>query len=236
MSRISAATLCVLAMFAASALATGTASASPCPENGVPTLCIELNTVAPGTYNFESKITTGTEARLEDKTLSLEIACTSAEDAGAFVQGTILTVALKIEKFEIMLGGCKILGELGLKCKLASETISLNGNNALKGLNGTINDAITEIAFAPAEGTVVTEVTIENVTGKVCSIKGKDKVTGTQNCRLLAPSTDGVEEPVECAPTGSNLLFAENAATLKLEEKIFLIGANKGREFTIELA
>jgi hypothetical protein len=82
---------------------------------------------------------------------------------------------------------------------VATEPIVVEASDRLIGSTGSLNDE-----FYAKSGTF-TEITLSEVPGKKCSVKGKYKVTGTQACSLTSAETELTEHELSCATTGSAL-------------------------------
>jgi len=243
MSRVRLLLLSVFAVFAVSALASGSASAAPtdlCPVAGKLAVCIETSendlVAETGGGTFSSKGEPGDTSLLEVLLgeSALHIECEAVSDTGNYQQ-TILSNAVRSFGIIIIFTVCSVLEPLGKKC-IVKEPIET------KPLVGTVADEEGEsidTVFTPESGTTFTEIELKNNGTETCplTIAGTHRVTGEDLCLLLTAKVDTIVHLLECTSEGSrNLLFAEEPTTFLLIDEERLSGTNTGLPWTLELA
>jgi len=231
MSRLKLLLSSILVVFAVSAIASSSASATftdtgvECKEEGIPTVCLLTPLAeAKGTEAITSKIDTGTESLLAVPSLGLHIVCTEANDTGTIVQTNPLVTAASIAKATIDFHGCTILNEppeeLGEKCEVVEGLIKTE--LIVGSPNATEPQDLT---FKAEKGTTFAVVSIKSKTGQTCPalVKGENPVKGEQLCTLEENKVDAETHLMTCLESGSKeLKFGSNAATFLLEESIVL--------------
>jgi len=244
MSRVRLLLLSVFAVFAVSALASGSASAAPtdlCPVAGKLAVCIETSPndlvaeTGGGTFSTkgEPEDTSLIEVALGESIIHIE--CEVVNDSGSYQQ-TILANAVRSFGIVILFTVCSVLEPLGKKCKVNEELIET------KSLVGTVADEEGEsidTVFTPETGTTFTEIVLSNNGTETCpaTITGTHRVTGEDLCLLLTAKVDTVVHLLECTSEGSRaLLFSEEPTTFLLIDEERLSGANTGLPWTLELA
>jgi hypothetical protein len=208
----------LLAVFAVSAIASASASAHGfwrCKEVAAGTgkyenhECIKEG----GNKNWERKAlgvgetegVSGTSgvSKLESKILgkNITIECKKDTFTGTLEEGGKSRGEVKFKE-------CKVVGLAGCEVK---EPIEFKFKDLLVGPEPGVED---EFKGEEAEEVFVT------IEIKICAIKGKYKVKGTQICKLPEAETWKIIHKIECTPAGSKLKLGENEAKFTSTEEV----------------
>jgi hypothetical protein len=190
MKRFKVVGLCLVAMFALSAVTAASASAANLFQIG--------GSMTFGSANIISGVIDITGGKLTGD--GLEITCPSL----TILQGLIDESGLVDIKKSFTFTGCKELVKEA-KCELSSTTIET------KPATGHITSA-NEIEVTPTESEFVT-IEIQNVPGKECTLDGKYIVTGDAVLEVAKAGTEEVEHELVLSKN-SKLTVGGNPATI----------------------
>lgn len=234
MSRIKILMLGLLAVFAAGAVASASASAD---EFIVP--CHKVLTMGTGEWHNSTCTTTSGTKEYTTKLLAGEAAKVVGASGESVLEGEAflvkITIKCKKDKFEgeleaagaskgkVEFTECKVLKpgttEQLQQCKV-KEPIEFSFLDQLTG--SPVEDEFKPTA---ANAPVFVEITMEPEAGGKCAIAEmptKLKVEGTQNCKLPEATSFKVKHEIECTSAGSHLTFADNPAKFESTETVEL--------------
>jgi hypothetical protein len=197
----------LLAVFAASAIASSVASAHAYKVEG---------TEITKTFEVEGK---DKGALLESKIAGLTIAikCEKSTFKGTIEVGGKSTGTIEFTE-------CKVY-EVNSK----SEKVLLSACKVAEPVTAKVKDELTEKPvgerFTPASGTEFTKIEIK---GETCTVKGSFEVTGEQTCKLPGGETEAEQHTIECIKSGSNLKLKKEVASFEAtEEEVKIKGGGK---------
>lgn len=189
--------------------ATGKWKNALCTEAAPPNAYEEF-TVGPAANETRSIAGTSGESTLVGELTSKKITIICLEDvfSGTLESNGKSSGTVTFEK-------CKLYEGTGSEKKEISNCGIANIN--FKFLDQLVGTTTVEDEFKPASGTLFVEI---EITGSLCALKGKQKVEGTQNCKLPEAETQLLEHTIECTPAGSHLTFAGKPAEFTSTEHV----------------
>ncbi|HTA36524.1 MAG TPA: hypothetical protein VK761_07400 [Solirubrobacteraceae bacterium] len=208
-------------LFLAALIDTNAASAAfvlttnSCFGSGVVVLCDESSALE-GTEEAIGHIVPGTETLVAAKvgTTELHVECTAIDWTSKVTSRPL--VAELTSTLTVVFSGCSLLEPLAKKCSVPAEMRTSK-------LVGTSNET-SAVTLAPESGTTFIEIEVSNGFGETCpaTIKGKRKITGTQQCVNISPGTLATEKETECTEAGSSLTLSESPVEFKAFTDIHL--------------
>jgi hypothetical protein len=228
MTRIRLVLLGVLAVVAASALASTSASAAECPDTvkgADVALCIEGKEAADGVYPFTSVKKPNTVFELNVKN-GPRMVCENAKNAGEFEVKDAGTPQLEVSDLVIEFSGnCKVTTNEP-ECEV--EPIVLNGGG--DGIDGSITKT-NEMAMKPSTGKVLGTLKIKSKPGHVCVLSKEATIEGGQIMKLPGSTTETTRHELVAEASGSSLTISGIEATFVLTEEMEL---TSGKVFSLQ--
>lgn len=229
MTKVRLITLGMLAVFAVSAVVSGSASA----HRFITNKCVPWTnaTIAWETLKkCEEQNPAGGDAtknwQHEEQTKAAVEGTSGVSKLEGEIAKTPVTIECKKDKFKgTLLTGGLSEGEVTFEeCSIPGQGTCVVPNIKFKFKDKLI--AGPEDEFEPETGTLFVEIKVE-----VCALKGSYEVKGTQKCKLPEGEVFKIEHQIECTPAGSSLTLGGKAAKFTSNEHLHEVS---GREWAAE--